>query len=394
MKYLAAYAFYNVWRSKARTILLITLVSIGVTVLLLIAAAYQYLFYAAAGESLETNGDLWLVANEKQGEDTILFWDAYIPLKEKLLKTGWFESIRGETDISGLIGNGDRSAPCSGRAVEDGIIAGEEYTRAVIGKSLAAAMELSRGSFAVGFIEDCGLTMKIQDIITTEASLKDRFFIELSLNALLQREINPRITTIHFRFRNKAPFPGLNSVRNSPGYENILKTIAAFPELREFTRYGISENNTTVNKIVDVYRTNYKVIEAVIFLTIFLAFLNVVSLSVYERQQEWGTLRAMGTPAFSIRLLITIETLCIAFMALILSIAASAGISFVINATGGITFPPPPGSGNELHLGAIVSMKKVLQTGAVLIAGAGFTGMLCTLYIGKRSIVTLLAIRN
>jgi cell division protein FtsX len=394
MKHLAAYAFYNVWRSKTRTFLLIALVSVGITVLLLVAAACQRLFYTAAGESLEADGDLWLVANTRQGEDAFLLWDAYIPLKEKLLETGLFETIWGETDISGLIGNGDRSAPCSGRAIEDGITAGEEYTQAVIGESLAAAMDLSRGSFATGFIEDCGLTLEIQDSIVTEASLKDRFYIELPLNALLQRELKPRITTIHFRFRNKTPFPGLDSNRNSPDYEKILQSIAVFPELREFSRHGISENNTTVNRIVNVYRSNYAIIEAVIFLTIFLALLNVLSLSVYERQQELGTLRAMGTPVFSIRLLVTIETVFIALIALAPAIATSTLISVAINAVGGITFPPPPGSSSELHLGTMVSLQSVLQTGAVIITGSVIAGMLCTLSIGKRSIVALLEIRN
>ncbi|MDR2601447.1 MAG: hypothetical protein LBC53_03210 [Spirochaetaceae bacterium] len=216
---------------------------------------------------LEANGDLWLIADTRQGEDNYLFWDAYISLKEKLLKTELFQTIQGEVEISGLIGNSERSAPCSGRAVENRTITEEEYTSAAIGETLAASMGLSPGSFAMGFIEDCGLTIKIQNIIKTEASLKDRFYIELSLSALLQQEINPKINTIRFWFRNNTPFPGLNSNRNSPDYENVLKTISAFPELHGFTQYGISKNNTTVNKIVNVYRTNYTVIEVVVLLT-------------------------------------------------------------------------------------------------------------------------------
>jgi ABC-type antimicrobial peptide transport system permease subunit len=102
----------------------------------------------------------------------------------------------------------------------------------------------------------------------------------------------------------------------------------------------------------------------------------------------------MGTPVLYIRLLITIETIYIAFISLMLSILFSVIISFAINTSGGIIFPPPPGSSNELHLGASLSMQKTLQTGVVIIIGAIVSGIVCTFYIGKRSILTFLEIRN
>jgi putative ABC transport system permease protein len=366
--------------------------------MLLIAGGYQYIFDSLKNESLAADGDIRLDA---ESPEAALAWDSYRAVKERLLSGGLFASVLAEAEINGLVGTAERSVPCSGVALEgntilDGSIVLESVFEgdvlenpvpASIGVSLARTLGVSPGTLLSGFIADCGLTLEIAELVQTESALKDRFYIALPLETLLRRGADITIKNLRIRLKKSLSAPSLNRDGDSPDYAAALALIRDIPELAPFTLYSLKEGNTATNKIVGVYRTNYRVIEAVIMISLCLAFLNVLSLSIYERRQEFGTLRAMGTPVFHIRFLLITETLLIAAAAWIAGVLISTALGFLVNAAGGAVFPPPPGRSAVLRGGIRLSAAKTLTAGLPLATGALGGVLMSTLFFGKTGIV-------
>ena len=405
MRRTAAYAFRNLRRSKIRTLLLMGMGAAGISVMLLIAGGYQYIFNALGNESSAVNGDIRLDADNAEAA---LTWDAYRAVKEKLLSGGLVTAALAEAEISGLIGTADRSIPCNGTAFEgsfsnngaafeggiiferDGTFEGggaENPVPASIGAALARSLGVSPGTLLSGFIADCGLTLEVERIIQTEAAIRDRFYIALPLEALLERGAETGVTSLRIWLARSLSAPGLSRDSDSPYYTKALALIREIPELEPFTLYSMKEGNTVNNKIVHVYRTNYRVIETVIMISLFLAFLNVLSLSMYERRQEFGTLRAMGTPVSHIRLLLITETLFIAAASWIAGALLSTILGLAVNAAGGAVFPPPPGRSDPLRVGIRLSAEKALFTGLTFVVSATGGALMGTLFLGKSGIV-------
>ena len=255
MRRTAVYAFHNLWRSKTRTLLLMGMGAAGISVMFLIAGGYQYIFNALGNESSAADGDIRLDADKAEAA---LTWDAYSAVKKKLLTGGLVTAVLAEAEISGLIGTADRSVPCSGIAFEGGIVfendsvfegrGTETPVPALIGAALARTLGVSPGTLLSGFIADCGLTLEADRIVQTEASIRDRFYIALPLEALLEREAETGVTSLRIWLAQGLSAPGLSRDSDSPDYAKALALIRGIPELASFTLYSMKEGNTVNNQ--------------------------------------------------------------------------------------------------------------------------------------------------
>lgn len=396
---LISYAFRNIWRSRIRTIALLTIISIGVTVLILIAAGYEDLFEAVTIGSLADNGDLFFV-NELDAVGSSMTWESYLSVKKKLMETGLIQSVRAKTTVTGIIGSIERSAPCSGIAVESDLkaenaIRSEDGIYEVsFGTSLASTLGVTQGDLLGGLINDCGMTLRLEKTIKSEALLKDRFYLEIPITVFLDKDEPPEVSSINIWLNESVSSPSLNADSDSQGYRKAVEFSVLIPELETYTLYSMPKKNTRVDQIVQIYRTNYQVVLIVVVLTLFLAFLNVQALSVYERQQELGTLRSMGTPLGQIRFLIICETLMIASFAWIIGIAVSGIVSVLINANGGLVFSAPPGETSDITIGSKLSVVNMVYIGVLVILGALVASCISVLSLGKSSVVQQLEVRD
>lgn len=388
-----AFAFRNMARNRVRSVSLIALASVGVCALILIAAGYEYLFASAASRSVESDGDILLVRT-KDSADAPVAWDGYLAIKARLLSGGLVKDVRAETDIEGIVGTENVSAPCSGSAYEGGETVSLDAVPAVMGVSLARTLGVSKGSVLGGLIADCGMTLAVSDVVKTEATLRDRFYVKIPLDALIKAEANPGIDEIRVWLADGVRAPSLDREGGSKGYDEESKKIAGIPELAAYEIRSIPTGNTEVNKIVGVYRTNYRVVEVVVCLTLMLAFLNVLSLSVYERQQELGTLRSMGTSVNRIRCMLVAETVMVALLSWGIGTALAATSGAIINARGGLVFPAPPGSASDIRVGMLFSPAKAVQIGILVVSGAVISALASSRSLGSTSVVEQLEVRD
>ena len=330
----------------------------------------------------------------KNSADSPVDWDGYLAVKERLLSGELVRCVRAEADIEGIVGTSTVSAPCSGSAFEAGETVSLDAVPAVMGVSLARTLGVSKGTVLGGLIADCGMTLVVSDIVKTEAALRDRFYVQIPMDALIKAEANPEIDEIRVWLTDGVRSPSLDREGGSKGYDEEAIKIAGMPELAAYEIRSIPAGNTEVNKIVGVYRTNYHVVQIVVCLTLVLAFLNVLSLSVYERQQELGTLRSMGTSVARIRAMLVAETVMVALISWGIGTVLAAAGSAIINARGGLVFPAPPGSASDIRVGMLFSLAKAAQTGALVLAGAVISAFASSRKLGSASVVEQLEVRD
>jgi putative ABC transport system permease protein len=81
------------------------------------------------------------------------------------------------------------------------------------------------------------------------------------------------------------------------------------------------------------------VIRVILLLITLFILANTMNRIVFERMREWGTLRALGTKASGILVLVVLEGAIQGFVGAILGIAAGFAVSLVLNLAGGLPFP-------------------------------------------------------
>ena len=277
MTRLIAFAFRNVFRSSARSASLAAIAMIGACVLILFAAGYVDIFHNAAARSVASDGVILLSREEATVASTdaddsaesggasgsagssgnaAITWSEYQKARQRLLSSPFVRDARAESKIEGIVGTAERSAPCSGSAFEDGERVEGDKVPATMGDALARTLGIAKGAEVGGLVADCGMTLKVTDLVKTEATLRDRFYVRIPIDALVRADANPRVDAIRVWLSEGVSAPSLNRESGSAGYDGALKAIAGIPELRGYAIRSMPEGNTEINKIVGVYRSN------------------------------------------------------------------------------------------------------------------------------------------
>ena len=96
------------------------------------------------------------------------------------------------------------------------------------------------------------------------------------------------------------------------------------------------------HKVVNLYEGIFDVMKVIIGIIVFFSIANTMSMSIFERTKEIGTLRAIGTTRWGITKLFLMEGVLIGILGGILGVLFGVLAAKVINLTGGIEIAPPP----------------------------------------------------
>jgi ABC-type lipoprotein release transport system permease subunit len=393
MRRLIGYAVRNVWRSRTRGLGLTGLLAAAVMVMILIADGYAFLFDAVARSQERAQGSFWFV-HEAGGA---LPYSAYLGLKRALLADDRIGDVRAEAPVSGLLGTEERSAPVTGIALEaiaSGGVAAES-TAAIdldLGQALATTLAAAPGDMLSGFLLDRGFTLAVKNVVATEAQVLDRFYVRLRLEDIVSRGVDPAVTGIHVWLKPAAAAAGYSG--KDAALASFISELSARPELAGYSAYSSALGNTRADQIVRVYDENYRVVMLVVGLTMVLALVNVLSLNVRERSQELGTLRSLGTPIRRLRLMVLVEAVAVALIAWSVGSILSLVAGMVVNAAGGLTFPPPPTSDTPIHIGLSWTTEAFLRSGATAVLGAVVAALAAAAGLGRRSVIEQLCVRD
>ncbi|MEM6693009.1 MAG: FtsX-like permease family protein, partial [Planctomycetota bacterium] len=110
-----------------------------------------------------------------------------------------------------------------------------------------------------------------------------------------------------------------------------------------FELYRWDELDPFYDQTVTLYQQQFGFLIAVILLLIVLGVGTAISMSVYERGAEFGTLRALGTHDGSIGMLILLESLYLGTVGASVGVLIGNLLALLISSIG-IPMPPPPNS--------------------------------------------------
>ena len=119
------------------------------------------------------------------------------------------------------------------------------------------------------------------------------------------------------------------------------------------------------HKVVNLYEGIFDVMKVIIGIIVFFSIANTMSMSIFERTKEIGTLRAIGTTRWGITKLFLVEGVLIGFIGAALGIIGGILAAKLINLAGGIEITPPPGM-TVSFVNMILIVPKVLLYSFVL----------------------------
>lgn len=369
MKFILKMAFFNLFRRKVR--LSLTLLSIGTSVL---AAVFYYGFmqqsYWGLGESFARSGQghiliahsEWFTSarQEKFRTERNLLEKVKASLAEDEELSKAISAMSLKRQLTGLIGNHESSHVFVGSGVSpEGyaqltswapVIDGEpinEYAShgANVGRQLAEKLGLAIDDNAVlmlstddGRINAVDITIK--GITDSGSKAKDEVSLALpidsALGALESKDVDVLALSIYETERTEWV---------KQRVERIVKASAPGLSVKSWTEVADYYNN-----VKSLYNRIFGGILIVLALVTSLAVGNTVVMSVYERSQEIGIMRAVGGHGGFISSLFICEGMLLGILGSVIGILLLLTLQGIGSMAGGIWMPPPPGSSKPYPL--------------------------------------------
>ena len=376
-----AIASRNLLRSPKRSLSLMALLCAAFLTVTLIRAGYAEMFDQVRKSRYETNGHFSF--SPKSG--TELSWETYLAIKEEAASSGRFTGLSASVDLDGLVGTELRSAPVSGEAVE-GFFPDWEADGAVkaeLGGALAQSLALKVGDEFSAFIGGIGLTLRLENIVETEVTTRDRFFVRLPLEAFAAAGEVRRVNRV------RVWTAGADSDRSA-----LIREAQAWPGVADCEWRAAELGNTEINSIIRVYEDNFRVIFVVVGFVTLLALANVMLLSTWERGVELGTMLSLGTPVSHLVRTLVLESVFLALAACVVGSVLSLAACAVVNLAGGVTFPPPPTISSPVHLTLKSEPAAFFLAAGLSLSCAAAAGLIASAGLRKAALIDLLFERN
>lgn len=174
-------------------------------------------------------------------------------------------------------------------------------------------------------------------------------------------------STISKEYDKVAAIMPLKDAKQFAATEDVLKLVVmlrktemtdeAFAALEKaFKGKNYDLEMVTWLELADYYRQvmvflsgMFMVIATIIIFVVVFSIVNTLTMSVFERVQEIGTIRAMGAPGISVVKLFILEGIMLGLIGGFLGIVIGGLTGWIVNSSK-IMLPPPPGSSEGVYL--------------------------------------------
>lgn len=347
-------AFRNIFRQRVRTAITLAAIVFGVTGLILGGGFVRDIFFQL-GEALihSQSGHLQVVKTGyftygSRSPEKFLITDSLL-LKHEMANIPDIQEILERISFTGLLNNGKTDWPIVADGVEPDaearlgsfmqIVEGRQLSQkdsfgVTIGQGIAKALNLKPGdrvSLLVNTPEGALNTMELEIVGVFQSFSKDydARFIRLPLAAaqelLGSNGINSLVISLKQTSDTESVSKKLKSILNPEQYES-----RTWVQLNDF-----------YEKTVALYEQQFGFLQLIILIMVLLSVANSVSMSIFERTGEFGTIMAIGSrPIDVIKMLIT-ESALLGLIGSGLGVALGVAAAMLISSIG-IPMPPPP----------------------------------------------------
>ena len=349
-------AFHNIFRHKIRTFLTLAVIAFGVAGLILTGGFVEDIFIQLREATIHSQlGNLQLYRagyTEMGRRDPYQYMiDDPEQIAERIAGLPQVSDVLQRVNFSGLANNGRADLNIIGEGVEPDkearlgtimtIASGRQLTAAdtygvLVGQGVARALQLKPGDYLtlLASTTDGALNSLEAEVVGTFRSFARDYDNSAVRIPLAAAQDLVGTTGIH------RLVVSLNSTQATASVADLLKQEFSVSEYEVKTWYELAD---FYNKAVNLYRSQFTVLQIIILLMVILSVANSVNMAVYERVGEFGTLMALGNRQGDIFWLVLKENILLGLLGAGLGVVFGVALAWGISGIG-IEMPPLPNS--------------------------------------------------
>jgi ABC-type lipoprotein release transport system permease subunit len=334
-------AWLNIWRRKVRSVLVILMIGVSMSVMLSIQGLYDGMTKHLIQSTIRSeSGEVTLYApsyrlqqklkyhitNTKEIVDSLEKMPEVKAVSERIRVMGLVSTAHKST-MAKMIGVDTNQENVFGNfqdfVVEGKFEFGEDQNGAVIGKKLAKTLGVTLGSRVIFSAQDIhgelsSVSLRIRGIVqTTNLAIDDMaLFVDLKKSELLTGLTHGERTEISLRIHD-----GVNLTQ----LKKKLK--AQWPGLEIYTWKELYPALVQMQQMMTIFNG---ITFGIVMVMVFIGILGVMFVSILERIREFGILIAIGEPYRYLRMQVIFEALLLGSGGYVIgSIAGAAALHYL-----------------------------------------------------------------
>jgi putative ABC transport system permease protein len=349
----------NLLRNKRRTMITLAVIVFGVAGILIFAGYVDYSMWGLRENTIHRGlGHIQVFqegynAKNNQSHLDFLINNPGIVFKQ-IMRLPHVKEATSELSLRGLLSTGDRTEMTESR--------GYDLQWA---QTIKKNFSMVRGTFLnekdryhmlLGQILAEKLNSKPGDLVTLMTTTKDGALnaYDVTIKGIIKTGIKEMDSTL-----SVIPISLAQELLNVQGIEkfivildkteNTAKVAELLIKLNKNQNIPIEIKNwfelaDFYKRVKALYESFLSVTITIIIVIVIFSIVNTMSMIIFERMREIGTIRALGMTKSKIIYMFITEGLWLGIFGIIIGIAVSELIGLGINASGGIYIPPPPTS--------------------------------------------------
>ncbi len=376
-------ALLNIFRNSRRSIITFLAMAVGSATLICLGGFMEYSFQGLRETTIRTQLGHFQVYRKGYIENSLrdpykyLIKD-YSSITKDLAKIYDVDAITQRLSFAGLIAKDNLTFSALFIGVNpklegnftafESIVDGRQLNDkdkygAVLGSELAKALNLKIGSsltVLTNTVDGMINAIDVEVVGVSQSGSKDydKVFVKIPID-LMQRVLNTSGVEKLLIL--------LNDTDNIIKAEKHLKEILSTKENKEKYEYATWLDLAEYYQgVKNIYTGFFDFVQVTIFIVVFFGIYNTLSMSIFERTKEIGTLRAIGFFKFDIIKMFILEALVLGVIGSILGILLSCLIAYGLNLSGGIYIAPPPGQTTG-YVAEILLVPAIIIKAAVMV---------------------------
>ena len=346
----------SVFRNKRRTVITLLSIIFGCVAIIVFGGFVDYSMWGLRESTIHSRlGHLQVYKagySEKGGTNPLAYTiEDYPRIRSIIEDEDHVDFVTSRLEFSGLIGGAENSVICVGKGVEPEKERELGITVSIVEGEDLSSEEPEEGIIGKGLAE--GLGVNIDDYLTILTSTAEGALnaVDLKLRGIFRTGVK--------EYDDVAVMVPMELAKALLYTENVQSIVVVLDETentdlvadnlrKEFSQANLdleiktwSDLATFYHQVVQLYGGIFWVVRLIILIIVIFSIANTMTMSVFERMREIGTIRAMGTKRRGVLSLFLIEGLILG------ALGGALGLAFGIIAAKllsikGIYIPPPP----------------------------------------------------
>ena len=140
-----------------------------------------------------------------------------------------------------------------------------------------------------------------------------------------------------------------------PAKGMLQEIVAAHPEW-QVEVYDWQELVEFYSQVHTLFNNIYTIVNTLLFGLVIFLVVNTMTMNIYERFSEFGTLRSIGVKQFQLIDMVLLEGIMLGILGTIIGLGLAMGIGEIVSSLN-ILLPPPPGQSKPVSLNLVINLK-------------------------------------